>query len=331
MKPKFSLHILYRFILGLTSKEEEKKLLESEEINRILLRHWENPDEVKQMAQQPDEDKMWQNISKQQHTGTASHEPPVIPLSTSSRKMLFNRVLRIAALIVLPLSVIAFLYFYETDISQAQMLAETTTAGEQRKVILPDSTVVWLNSASSLRYPETFTAATREVELEGEAWFSVTASAERPFIVNTTNFDVEVTGTQFNIMAYDNEPVQTTTLIEGRVKMTASGEPIRLQAGKQAFYNVASHTTGVRNVNIATEIAWKNGQLVFDNMPLENITRQLERHYGMEITVSETVKNTYRYTMTITNETLDEVLQLIEMTSPVECSQYNNEVIISAE
>ncbi|MBC9928886.1 FecR family protein [Chitinophaga qingshengii] len=192
----------------------------------------------------------------------------------------------------------------------------TTPRGGQFRVILPDGTAVWLNTASALRYPTAFTGADRTVELQGEAYFEVAANATQPFRVRTAAQEIQVLGTSFNINAYTNEGYTVTTLVTGRVKVNAPGKDagIVLEPGQQA---IAAHN-GSQQLSFARAIApdviaWKNGLFLFDNADLETVMRCLERWYDVEVKYE--AKPDIHYTGQIArNEPLSKVVHMLEQT-----------------
>lgn len=156
----------------------------------------------------------------------------------------------------------------------------TTPNGREFQVRLPDGTLVWLNAASSLRYPTVFTGKERKVEITGEAYFEVAANAEMPFRVNANHkTDIEVLGTHFNVNAYDNESSVNTTLLEGAVRVQA----VVLKPGQQAQVADGDEVKVVNDVNLETVMAWKNGLFNFQDKSLAEVMRQLERWYDLKV------------------------------------------------
>lgn len=192
----------------------------------------------------------------------------------------------------------------------------TTPRGGQFRVILPDGTVVWLNTASALRYPTAFSGADRTVELQGEAYFEVAANATQPFRVKTAAQEVHVLGTSFNINAYTDEANTVTTLISGRVKVNTPGKDagVMLEPGQQA---IAAHS-GSQQLSVTRTfapdvIAWKNGLFLFDNADLATVMRCLERWY--DIDVKYEAKPDIHYTGQIArNQPLSKVIHMLEQT-----------------
>lgn len=162
----------------------------------------------------------------------------------------------------------------------------TTPKGRQFQVRLPDGTQVWLNAASSIRYPTVFTGNERKVAITGEVYFEVAKNAGMPFRVNVNNkTEVEVLGTHFNVNAYDNEAAVNTTLLEGSVRMGA----LVLKPGQQAALKPGGQAQLVKNAGIDKVVAWKNGLFNFQDVPLEAAMRQLERWYDIEVVYEQGV------------------------------------------
>lgn len=154
------------------------------------------------------------------------------------------------------------------------------------KIRLPDGSLVWMNAASSLKYPIVFAVGERKVELKGEAYFEVVKDEGHPFIIEAGNHTVEVLGTHFNINAYTDEPAMKITLSEGAVKINHSlsikpGQQLKLnnqQAGMKG-----PGTPVINDVHLETELAWKNGLFIFESAPLEELMRQVARWYDADI------------------------------------------------
>jgi len=212
----------------------------------------------------------------------------------------------------------------------------TTPKSGQYQVILPDCTKVWLNSASTLKYPTRFASDRREIELEGEAYFEVADvfSAVRspsqqnkgtlhkvPFIVKTKNQIVEVTGTKFNINAYADESAERTTLIEGGVRVTVSSpigthqsKTTALKPGEQAV--LSNNRMDVAKVDVENALSWKEGNFLFNDQPLHVIMRQLARWYDVEVAYTNMPNG--RYNGFISKDVpLSNVLEMFEKTGDV--------------
>lgn len=193
-----------------------------------------------------------------------------------------------------------------------------TPKGGQYQVILPDGTKVWLNAASSLKYPEVFNGNERNVELTGEAYFEVAKNKAQPFHVKNLHQDVEVLGTHFNINSYlDNNTIKTT-LLEGRVRVS-NGQSVKiLKPGEQAIAEVSGD--GIirlaSGVDPDDETAWKNGLFQFNNADLKSILKQLERWYDVHIDYN-TIPNKKYNGMVPRKAKLSEVLKMLEKTGNI--------------
>lgn len=166
----------------------------------------------------------------------------------------------------------------------------TTPRGGQFSITLADGTKVWLNAASSIRYPATFTGKERKVEMTGEAYFEVAPDVEHPFIVDANKVGIQVLGTSFNINAYPEENNMRTTLVSGLIKVRTSRETSILQPGKTA----AISTNGamqVSSANIKAVTAWKEGAFFFENADIQTVMRQLERWYDIQVVYEKTGSN----------------------------------------
>jgi hypothetical protein len=163
----------------------------------------------------------------------------------------------------------------------------TTANGNQYQLILIDGSKVWLNAASSIRFPTSFTGTERKVEITGEAYFEVTKNPNKPFRVDFKNEagekdEIEVLGTHFNVNTYGDEPDMKTTLLEGSVKIKAGNKIQMLSPGQQALLS----SNGIeikKNVDLDQVMAWKNGYFLFDNTDIYTLMRQVSRWYNVEV------------------------------------------------
>ncbi|RBQ03440.1 FecR family protein [Pedobacter miscanthi] len=191
-----------------------------------------------------------------------------------------------------------------------------TPKGGQYQVILPDGTKVWLNAASSLKYPEVFTGNERRVELTGEAYFEVAKNKAKPFHVKNHNQDVEVLGTHFNINSYMDDNTIKTTLLEGSVRVS-NGKSVRiLKPGEQSVADGNGIIRLAAEVDTDDETAWKNGLFQFNNANLKSILSQLERWYDINIDYSSVPDKKYNG-MVPRKAKLSEVLKMLEKTGNI--------------
>ena len=235
-----------------------------------------------------------------------------------NRMKRFNRILlKSAAILALPLLlsslVMSYLYFHkpEEELKYAEVKA---AQGTIIRYELPDKSVVFLNSGSSLRYPTVFDDTHRSVDLEGEAYFHVTADQKRPFYVNTSaGLSVYVYGTHFNISAYKDDDFIETILEEGKVNVITPDKRtvVRLEPGERLSYNKVSSRMSKNVVDIYEKTAWKDGKLMFRNTSLNEVLKRLARHFNVNITFNNHSGRTYNYRATFRDETLPQILDYL--------------------
>lgn len=208
--------------------------------------------------------------------------------------------------------------------ASAQGAAEYNTVatprGGQFKVILSDGTQVWLNAASSIKYPTVFSGNERVVEITGEAYFEVAHNPSKPFRVHIIKANhlpggtVEVLGTHFNINAYDDEGSVKTTLLEGRVRVQQNNLTAILQPGEQSTLDNQGQNLIVKKVNTEPEVAWKNGYFQFEHADIKQVMRQVARWYDVQITYEGNGQNADKFGGTIMRDMpLNQLLHTLEI------------------
>lgn len=192
-----------------------------------------------------------------------------------------------------------------------------TTVGGDYCFILSDGTKVWLNAESELDFPVDFVGKERVVRLKGEAYFEVKPDAAHPFIVETRGVRTRVLGTSFNIKAYDNEESIFTTLLTGKVKVSAIGEEnesVVLTPGMQSEWQESGQKMSVKKVNAENFTAWRQGAFMFDNENIMVVTRVLERWYGLKFIYNENVhEHTFSGRLS-KDEPLESILETLTFT-----------------
>lgn len=196
----------------------------------------------------------------------------------------------------------------------------TTPVGGQYQVILSDGTKVWLNAASSLKYPARFSKDERRVELTGEGYFEVSgiksnglSKGKVPFIIKTRNQEVEVLGTHFNINAYVDEGSIKTTLLEGSVRVYYGvNASVLLKPNQQSIVKSDNTHDIINSIDPSSAIAWKNGLFDFQDKKLDEVMRQLARWYNLEIVYEGAVPQMEFFGKIRRNNKLSEVLHILE-------------------
>lgn len=199
-----------------------------------------------------------------------------------------------------------------------------TPRGGKYEVLLPDGSKVWLNAASSLRYPTAF-AGTRTVELNGEAYFEIAPNAHQPFFVSNGKHKVEVLGTAFNMMAYADEADIRTTLLSGAVKVNGQ----KIAPGQCASINRSNGQLAVLDhVNTEAAVAWKNGYIQFEGNDIRSAMRQIGRWYDVAVEYHGDVPSHFRGTIP-SNVPVSEVLKMMEMTGEVNFEISGRTIVVS--
>jgi ferric-dicitrate binding protein FerR (iron transport regulator) len=159
----------------------------------------------------------------------------------------------------------------------------STPVGGQYSLILEDGTKVWLNAASSIRFPAAFNGSERKVEISGEAYLEVTHDRLRPFHVIADGMNIDVLGTRFNINSYGDEPLKKTTLLEGKIRVSAGTSSEIVLPAEQAQIDGSNHVVVSRSVNAESSISWKNGFFEFNDTDIRTVMRELARWYNVKV------------------------------------------------
>ena len=188
-----------------------------------------------------------------------------------------------------------------------------TPRGGQYQLVLPDGTKVWLNAASSIRYPTAFAGHERRVEVTGEAYFEVAKNTAMPFYVKMNNgAAVEVLGTHFNINAYDDEPARKITLLEGSVKVSGKTANVVITPGQQARLTTQNSILKVTDdVDVEEVMAWKNGAFQFEGADIQSVMRQIGRWYDVEVEYKGNISLHFAGTIS-RNVNISQVLEMLE-------------------
>jgi transmembrane sensor len=193
----------------------------------------------------------------------------------------------------------------------------TTPRGGQYQVVLADGTKVWLNSASSLKYPAVFNGHERKVELSGEAYFEVVKNAAKPFSVTVNGINVQDLGTHFNIRGYTDEQSVKTTLLEGSVKLVSQNHQTLLKPGEQGALNLSQTAFEIKEVDTEDAVAWKNGLFAFNNEDIHSIMNSISRWYDVDVIFPPNFKGK-NFGGTISRfKDVSEVLNALELTGSI--------------
>ena len=209
-----------------------------------------------------------------------------------------------------------------------------TPRGGGYKLQLADGTEVWLNAGSSIRFPVSFTEESRQVYLEGEAYFEVSHDGS-PFTVSTANMDVRVLGTSFNISAYADEPLLKTTLVEGKVRVELKNQedsPLNslvLSPDQQAILNRSESALSAVEVNASLYTSWMQGKLEFHNESLDQVMLRLARWYDFEYEFENPEAKAFHFSARLNNgENISTIIEMLEMTTDVKFELRDQKIVV---
>lgn len=268
--------LLQRYIKGEVSEEEKR---------RIMLWLDESPENRREfMALRKLHDiSLWQTYSEENHSVHKKRFP--------LRKLTIE-ILKIAAILLIG--------FFGTRLVQTRpdtlhMQTIHVPAGQRAEITLADSTHVWLNACSTLKFPEHFNSDTRQVELDGEGYFCVRHDEDTPFIVHTTKYAVRVLGTEFNVKAYSNTPLFETALIKGSVEIGFPDWKHRLQLKPREIARVVNGKLEKSTIRNYDYFKWKEGLFCFENESIRELIKKLELYYDTRIEIRQPSLLQYSY------------------------------------
>ncbi len=258
-------------------------------------------------------------------------EPELHEIRKQKIRKLFINISRVAAVLVI--GMIMGILVNTIKKEDSIVYTSMTPKGSISQMILPDNTMVYLNSDTELKFSYNSSKRRREVFLEGEAWFQVNENRKKPFMVRTACYDIVVTGTEFNVKAYKDEKEVVTTLEKGSVVIFSEKLSTKtsrmLVPGEQLIFNKEKQTFTTHRVRTGYYTSWKENKLIFINMNLGELIRLLERRYDVDIEVSDKSLLNYHYDGTIKNESILEIMDLIKITLPIDYKIVGQKILIT--
>lgn len=249
--------------------------------------------------------------------------------TSENKKVVFWNRWNIAAAIAF--MVIAGFVLYNTTRNSSEiridsLLSEFVTTARKDTIRLSDGSVITLNANSSLKYPETFSAVNREVYLTGEAFFEIAKDSSKPFIIHTGSITTQVVGTSFNINTSDSNII--VSVATGSVKVSDGSATELLKPNEKVTYSGNGFS---RESTDLSELIWNDRSLKFDDTPLEQVIKKLERHYEVKIMLDNEALKKCALTGKFNNEPLDAVLQAIEYSLDIKIKHVNDTITLSGK
>ncbi len=354
-----SIELLVRYIeesLDNSAKAEVMHWIEADPENgkffQLFEEAWKNPDELHAFDKENRESD-WKAIS-------GFIEGDSGKISVKARSM-GNRWWYRAAGILLLVSATALAYLMGLNRQKPVALAANSyheivvPKGEKSELMLSDGTKIWINAGSQVRFPNQFNAATRDIWLDGEAYFEVAKDKDRPFLVHTSDLDVKVYGTKFNLKAYADEDIIETTLVEGVVSLETRNllnnvkEEVFLKPNHKAIYLKKKAQIDEENeltreiteplrpkkilltktVQVEPTISWHEGKLIFIDESFESIVMKLERRYGVDIVIDNDQIKKIKYTGVLKNISIEQALKAMQLSTSFDYNIRDNTIVIS--
>ncbi|MCF8226918.1 MAG: FecR family protein [Bacteroidales bacterium] len=361
---KVNWSLLSKCMAGECSSEENQFVTEwikEDESHRIFyneLRILWNKIEGTILLEDISLDADWLEVKKRIHGGKIEELVPAKKKRTSSQVLLKYA----AAIAFLIAASVLFMHFNRSNNLNITQSIESTynvievPAGQKSKITFSDGSSAWINAESRISFPEIFSQDKREIYLEGEAFFEVITDPDHPFIVKTSNIDIKVTGTKFNVKSYPSDKIITTTLLEGKVfiiskdEKTQKAREIKLNPNQQARYVKKDNQLSVKDLKKKVEhsknesnnssiqilnnidadkiVSWKDGRLIFEEETFESVAKMLERRYGVSVFIDNESLRALKYTGAFKNETIEQVMRALQLTEDFQYEIVENSIYI---
>lgn len=329
MKKEDCLNIFEKYILNTATTDEVNQLCywikHNAEIsdwieNKIL----DSPGELDKETQM----RMFLDVKSQI---LISESASAINKSTNSKRLKIRLLIRIAAMFILPLITATGVYIYMSGTKSVEPLIISVDRGQKASVTLPDGSKAWLNSLSKLTYTSDYNKKERRLKLDGEAYFEVAHNPEKPFIVQGNAISVEALGTSFGVKAYNEDVVISSILMKGKIKVTTPDGSTILKPNERILFDKLNRQTNKLKVTNAVDFTgWIHNELRFENESLEEIAKNIQRIYNVRIIFASDRLKKLRYTGTVENNSLESLLNIITLTSPISF-QVNKETVMFYE
>jgi transmembrane sensor len=310
----------------------------------------------RKISSNPDFKRLFENI--QSNINDSSPEE-IFTEHSEKRKPVYLQILKIAA-IVIPVFLLGGIlsYYILSNKTKTENITYTEIRapfGARTEIALPDGSTVWLNAGSKIKYMNVFNRDNREIQLHGEAYFKVAKNAALPFEVKTGELSIQAVGTEFNVKSYDDEDFIETTLVEGKIEILQGRKhkgSIFLEPHQQAVYMKYNKNLTIKEMNKVREdkpevlkfrkgaiyiaekidpqpiVAWKDNRLILKGEELSNLVIKLERKYDVSFIFGSEKLKAFRFSGTLENETLTQVLDVIKLSAPIEYKLQGKTVLI---
>lgn len=303
-------YILKKLMQDALAEEELSVLNDQGSVKERMFGQWENaPDAVG--SDKVDGGRIWYQIRQKLWT------------KASANKYLYYKIYSVAASVLLLLAVGGMAFHFLEDRNDVPVYIVTSGIQNMQSVSLPDGTVVQLGPGSKLTYPAVFTGETREIKLDGQAFFDVYKNPSKPFIVHTSRMDVQALGTAFEVFNYEIENKLETVLLNGRVKINLNSpdgvsKEYVLLPDEKIVHDKRTDSTYLSGVDADKYTAWRKQKILsFENEKLSMVIPRLEQWYGRKVMCQQDLADKYRFTFKVRDESLERILFMMGESSPL--------------
>ncbi|MCW0484498.1 FecR family protein [Gaoshiqia sediminis] len=322
-------HLIIRLFAGEANQSEQEIVetwLEQDDNNRKLF------DDLKEIWQGTWIDQDTEQYDLESAIQKFRQKTSFINAKAKRRNQLLQ-IGRYAAILLLGILIpVSYYFLQELAVDSVSYTTITCPEGDKSTIVLPDSSTVILNSGSKLTFNTDFRNGTRQLFLDGEAYFSVRKDPRNPFRVKTETIEVEVLGTEFNLMAYANEAISSTTLVSGSLRVSSENNSYKIEPNQKLVFDKVDKQTNLFNLSdLSPETAWTEGRLVFRNQSLEELELKLERWFDVEIEFADEQVKSRRFTGTLTRESILEVIAYLGNSKYVAYEIENNVITFYTE
>lgn len=290
------------------------------------LRHFNEVQKIWQAGEldstfEPNVDAAWNKVSEQLHLNEKGRVGKVVKMPNRTNQILY----RIAASIIILLGVT---WIYTNNFSQPGTIRFATLANEQKELILPDNSVVFLNENSVVEYPEDFKGDTREIKLEGEAFFEVKRNPMKPFIIHTSDAYTKVLGTSFNILARKNSKAIVVSVKTGKVEVGIDAQHnVQLEPGYSAIVNLDKKEVQKTTTPSENYLSWKTKEVVFNDVTIAEVIAFVESYYDVKVNANEQILDCH-FTGKFNDPSLTELLNVLELSNGIQYQMNDKEITL---
>lgn len=319
--------LIAKFLSGEASDRERSDLeqllktdREMEQLYPILKKEWELSGELNHVTQTFNKEKAWQTVEQKIQMEERSER------KGQEHRFSMKWMYGMAALLIITLIPLWLLFGSDKE----DRILSIQTEGQLKEVTLPDGSKVYLNASSRITYTGEFQE--RKVELTGEAFFDVKHDPSHPFVVTNPLFKVTVLGTSFNVSAYPEQAEAVVAVSSGTVNFTSKkNQTLSLIRGQSAKLDKTKSSLSLSDSTDANVLAWRTGQMIFNDMPLAQVSHVLRSYFGKEVKLSNPALGNCRFTGTFNRPEEKEVIEVLKSTLPVKIIQTEKQIVISGK